>query len=446
MRLRTELSSGIDTNVIATGSVTARPIEDRFADILNVKDYGAVGDGAADDTAAIQSAINAVGGQGGVVFIPPGDYRITSEITVAQGMMIVGPGTGHAATGAGAPTLRVSDATTNIFNVTTAQGVVFRDLAFGSVVTRTAGFDILISSDAVQTNFRSHFENLYFQGSWDAIGLSIARYWIIRDCFFDQIKNFSIFHPNTGFNDQGDNVLIGCTFVGAPTCQAHLLTDESTAIYVLGNKFFAANYGIWHLANGSTGTYQIVGNSFEDQKNAHIFFQQGSAGVIFGQININANEFSVLAEAPANPTVFLGAGTGQWLHRINISDNVFNHFYDANLDAISVQDGNGVMIANNVIDLSAKPLPGGIAVGGNATNVQVLDNLFINMTTAQRYKNGLTAGTIVRDNDGVAFADLGAWGNGSQLYVADGTFGSNPLTGSGTGAFARRVNGVWVGT
>ena len=44
---------------------------------LNVKDYGATGDGTTDDRAAVQSAIDAaVAMGGGTVFFPPGSYVI----------------------------------------------------------------------------------------------------------------------------------------------------------------------------------------------------------------------------------------------------------------------------------------------------------------------------------------------------------------------------------
>lgn len=49
---------------------------------LNVRDYGAVGDGVADDTAAIQSALNA-GVSSGQAVLAAGTFLITSTITIA---------------------------------------------------------------------------------------------------------------------------------------------------------------------------------------------------------------------------------------------------------------------------------------------------------------------------------------------------------------------------
>jgi hypothetical protein len=43
----------------------------------------------------------------------------------------------------------------------------------------------------------------------------------------------------------------------------------------------------------------------------------------------------------------------------------------------------------------------------------------------------------------VAFSTLGTPPNGAQVYCTDCTEGSDPCTGSGTGAMALRVNGVW---
>jgi hypothetical protein len=59
------------TNITATGSTTARTLANRFADVVNVRDFGAVGNGIADDTAAIQAAVNV--GKKGLNF-PEGNY------------------------------------------------------------------------------------------------------------------------------------------------------------------------------------------------------------------------------------------------------------------------------------------------------------------------------------------------------------------------------------
>lgn len=61
-----------------TNSATTN-VGDKLAQYVSVKDFGAVGDGAADDTAAIQAAIDADQGN---VFFPNGVYRTTATINM----------------------------------------------------------------------------------------------------------------------------------------------------------------------------------------------------------------------------------------------------------------------------------------------------------------------------------------------------------------------------
>lgn len=95
--------------VTASGSTAARALQDRFADVVNVKDYLAVGNGTADDTAAVQAAITAASraaiesedyaqGGGGTVFFPRGVYKITSQLSVqADGVGLIGDGSNASA-------------------------------------------------------------------------------------------------------------------------------------------------------------------------------------------------------------------------------------------------------------------------------------------------------------------------------------------------------------
>lgn len=50
---------------------------------VSVKDWGAVGNGTADDTTAIQNAIDSLT-SGGTVFFPEGTYKITSQLTISN--------------------------------------------------------------------------------------------------------------------------------------------------------------------------------------------------------------------------------------------------------------------------------------------------------------------------------------------------------------------------
>lgn len=53
--------------------------------VVNVRRYGAVGDGATDDATAINNAIAALPTTGGIVYFPAGDYAIASTINIGDG-------------------------------------------------------------------------------------------------------------------------------------------------------------------------------------------------------------------------------------------------------------------------------------------------------------------------------------------------------------------------
>jgi hypothetical protein len=70
-----------------------RTVEDKLRDVVSVKDFGAVGDGVADDTVAIQAAVNAAQNlYNQTVRFPCGVYKVTGLITITQGVMLMGEG------------------------------------------------------------------------------------------------------------------------------------------------------------------------------------------------------------------------------------------------------------------------------------------------------------------------------------------------------------------
>ena len=60
--------------------------------MLDIRDFGAVGDGVADDAASMQAALDACAGAGGEVFIPSGTYRITRSLLPHSNTLVMGGG------------------------------------------------------------------------------------------------------------------------------------------------------------------------------------------------------------------------------------------------------------------------------------------------------------------------------------------------------------------
>ena len=90
------------TPFLAEGTTAPRNLQERFADVVNVRDFGAVGDGVTDDTAAIQNAINYAATLivsdpnypivNSAVYFPSGQYAISSgsSIIIKKGVRVYG--------------------------------------------------------------------------------------------------------------------------------------------------------------------------------------------------------------------------------------------------------------------------------------------------------------------------------------------------------------------
>jgi len=99
----TDQSSGIYFTQSGAGAATIT-VDSKLKDVVSIKDFGAVGDGVTDDTAAIQAALDAVKG----VYFPEGTYLVTTiypkdeahligagkYASIINGQIVCGDGTG----------------------------------------------------------------------------------------------------------------------------------------------------------------------------------------------------------------------------------------------------------------------------------------------------------------------------------------------------------------
>ena len=78
--------------VKAKGSTELRTLSERFSDVVNVKDFGAKGDGVTDDTAAIQAALLL---SIKPVYFPAGAYVVSKTLNVKDYQSLIGEAGGY---------------------------------------------------------------------------------------------------------------------------------------------------------------------------------------------------------------------------------------------------------------------------------------------------------------------------------------------------------------
>jgi hypothetical protein len=163
----------------AGAGAVATTVQTKLRESVSVLDFGAVGDGVADDTAAIQAAIVAVNAAGGgELLIPEGTYKVTSSITIYPNVTIFGYAATLAWAGSAAPVLTSSTSTilsgagifgltidgsttaTKLLELYSAYRCSFRDLNLQSVNTTNFALDLLVNTSGA-TNPDSN-RNLVF--------------------------------------------------------------------------------------------------------------------------------------------------------------------------------------------------------------------------------------------------------------------------------------------
>lgn len=133
--------------------------------LSSLKDFGALGDGITDDTAAVQAAVDASVGSGTMLFCPAGTYKLSAPINVGGVLSMIGEGCsvdrGASAPGPGT-WFYLAHSGVGFFLVTTRQGGMFQH--FGTYRSHAApgvgwaptvyDYDIQMSPAANEWTFR----------------------------------------------------------------------------------------------------------------------------------------------------------------------------------------------------------------------------------------------------------------------------------------------------
>lgn len=307
---------------------------------FNVRDYGAVGDGATDDTTAINLAIAALNAAGtGVLYFPAtaDSYEVTSALTTitAAGLVLGDGGAFHD------PATRINQqsASANLFTVNT-DGLSFRGMYLGNTsggATTSDGIHVTGGKLVV-------YEDLSVISFRDGISLTgLVGYWRVTGPMYLQCQRYDLHVFNSVNPDGGDWIVDGGVVFGYGADNAvGLYLENSGGGRVLGCKFNggdrAGTIGIQMDIDGTDVSVilLVVGNTIENMKAEAIKVTTGGAAQ-FKSLAFTGNQFGLYNQT-AKPAITLSAAAAGNIARVTMTGNVFH----------SVANGNPVIAMTNV--------------------------------------------------------------------------------------------------
>lgn len=334
------------TLVKADGSTFARSLGERFAEVVNVKDFGAVGDGLTNDMPAINDAF--LNANGKTVYFPSGVYALAvGEVNLCSVVRVVGHNATIKQTTENTPCFRA--------DLTTTASVTIEGLTFEGVGNADTSVITQLPSDE----------------SAQGCGVMIkeARDCTIRDCTFKHFNNVGLFVVN------GINILIeNCEFEGTRPLQGDANIDKNTNIKQYG--IVLQSTSVDYL-----GECRIINNTLKNIYNGIYVDQKYLNTTINGNVIKNIGTYGIRA----NPASVL---------------NVCNNNINALEDGISIvqeylhldQQVNNINIHNNtIID------------GLRGISVQVINSDRARTYSSFYIRNVNITNNIIKDLDKYAF-------------------------------------------
>ncbi|MDR6225454.1 glycosyl hydrolase family 28-related protein [Desmospora profundinema] len=388
-------------------------LENRDLKIINVREYGAAGDGVTDDSAAIQAALDKAREYGGgEVYVPDGSYAIKAPLRIySYTRLKLSSQVAIIRAGAFSPMI-----ISGIGNVDEYDGVQHVEICGGTWNGNGTQFpssfthimfghakDIVIRDTRMLDNYNSHCIELNAVQNASVIHCLFKGFQGVRfteAVQLDLAKSASQFPYYGNYDDTPcDNILItGCTFedwnrgVGSHSATAGVF---HTNIRIIGNHFR-------NLTGQAIRGYQykhaaVIGNTFENVRMA-IEMRPG-IGVDAspsGFYVIQGNTITKTTDPSLGHGIWVNGDSGVSIHDVIIEGNVVD---STAVNGIYVEYTDRVIIRGNLIREAGNQ---GISVLG-MNNSQVSGNIVYH---AQQ--NGIVLNS---SNDNVVHDNL-AHGNG----------------------------------
>lgn len=472
---------------IASGTYPIpRTVQDKLRDVVNVKDFGAVGDGVIDDTAAIQHAVDA----SLVVRIPAGNYRILGVIMLRAGSCIVGDGVEATtlfrdAVGANGRGLFTSDSGSS---TTSLSGITIQDLTvYGKSDTLGfSEFQHLISLNGVdnatveRVKFRGFRGDGLYIGS--GFGTGVERHNTnvkVIGCVFDGINNMN--RNALSCIDIDGLLVIGCSFTNCTSSTmpgAIDLEPDNQSFHIIRNATIYGNTFV--NIGGNTGAVgvaipavvaeptniRIIGNAFTTVNvpffvalNRAVSATSKDSDIVFSQNNVNGfnRPFTIYGTRGIDiadnvftsgiGTALVGAdSTTSGLFDTRILRNKFHNCASTSGILIQIYSVVGLVISDNLFDSCGSGSGTSYVMFFSGGSIVSVGTSYVTLQGNRVYPGGMSSHAVVK-SPSHSFSTSTNYENGNEWGGLANGFDTQRqytpriegLTTAGTGTYTSQI-------
>ena len=418
------------------------------AGFYNVRDFGAIGDGQADDTIAIRSAFAYIASRnGGTVTFPEGDYKVTAPIALPSGVVIQGTG----AIMTGAPTSALPRPNPTRIKLSGTNRALFR---IGECSTQMSIRDIELYSESNDRTFGIEGVGAYNSAGGIFIDRVVFNNFARGIYFYGlpqtnlewqidyvKVKNSAfIFNTDAGIYTNSRNTdwkIEGTLFINParrPNQNADSMRFERAgAVYIedtFGGGFATAKGGTW-LDVLDNSLLTIIGSSTEETTNSIVINSERNplAGNYSGPVTLVNNAFG-------DPIIFNSRRTV-----VSTGNSYAGNTFKANADVRVYSTGDRFCVD-------------GFILGCRGVPKTLFDKATVVFMTGQPGDGQVTGhptffGTDVEFGGAVQMPSFAAnalpqgKSNGAMVYCTNCGRSTTPCQAGGSGAPAMMVGGSW---